>query len=236
MITEKWTEVPFARLEIGRREIYLNMGSGRYIPDPEMVERVECSIRRIAAFCRPKCGYRIFASEAADSTKITLGGRTISCGSVINPILCEAEYLCVFVATAGVEFQQWMEGEAHSGDILREFVSNNIGSEIAEATARIAAAELAAECKAVGLGTGNSYSPGYCGWPLTDQQVIFSLLPPAPCGIILTDSCLLLPIKSVSGIIPVGKDVVKRKYACAICDRTDCYKKINRQTILYSHD
>ena len=51
-----------------------------------------------------------------------------------------------------------------------------------------------------------------------------SLLPPAPCGITLTDSSLMLPIKSISGVIAVGTRIEKKPYGCAICGKKDCYK------------
>ena len=57
-----------------------------------------------------------------------------------------------------------------------------------------------------------------------EQRKLFTLLPPAPCGITLTDSCLMLPIKSISGVMAVGSCVEKRPYGCAICGRKDCYK------------
>ena len=229
MLIERWEEIPFSRLDIKRRDIYLNMGSGPYDPDPEMRGRVESAISHIATFCRPRFGYRVFPREGSTADSVSCGGITLHCGSVISPVIAGGEYQCLFVATAGAEFQQWMEEEAHSGDILREFVSNNIGSEIAEATARVAIDELSAECAAKGLSVGNSYSPGYCGWRLTDQKAIFSVMPSGPCGIRLTDSCLMIPIKSVSGVLPVGKDVVKKMYSCAVCERTDCYKKVHRK-------
>ena len=229
MLTEKWSKVPFERLQLNRRDIYLNMGAGRYIPDPEMQQCVEETIGKIAALCHPEFGYRVFKKESESDTTITIAGTTLSCGNVITPIVSEAEYECLFIATTGSEFQQWLEQEASSGDILREFVASNIGSEIAEAVARVAAAELAAECALHGLNVGNSYSPGYCGWPLTDQQSLFALMPSRPCGVHLTPSCLMMPIKSVSGIIPVGAGIVKKKYSCAICDRKDCYKKAHKK-------
>ena len=74
-----------------------------------------------------------------------------------------------------------------------------------------------------GLNITNRYSPGYCGWDVSEQQKLFFLLPENCCGIRLTDSSLMLPIKSVSGVIGVGKTVRKTAYKCAVCDKEDCY-------------
>ena len=74
----------------------------------------------------------------------------------------------------------------------------------------------------------NSYSPGYCGWHVTQQKFLFSLLPEQPCGVRLSESSLMSPIKSVSGVIAVGERIVKRKYGCELCGKADCYKNRNK--------
>ena len=75
----------------------------------------------------------------------------------------------------------------------------------------------------------NRFSPGYCGWHVSEQQRLFSLFPTAnPCGIRLTDSSLMIPIKSVSGIIGIGKNVRHLDYSCGLCNYSKCYKKRKR--------
>ncbi|MCF0209200.1 MAG: methionine synthase, partial [Bacteroidaceae bacterium] len=72
----------------------------------------------------------------------------------------------------------------------------------------------------------NRFSPGYCGWHVREQKLLFSTFPLAePCGVKLTDSCLMLPIKSVSGVIGIGENVRKLEYTCGLCDYANCYKR-----------
>ena len=80
----------------------------------------------------------------------------------------------------------------------------------------------------LGYGVSHPYSPGYCGWHVTQQQLLFSCLPEFPCGVRLSDSSLMSPIKSVSGIIAYGPCIVKRKYGCELCGKADCYKNRNK--------
>ena len=78
------------------------------------------------------------------------------------------------------------------------------------------------ELMTFGLKTTNRYSPGYCGWHVSEQQKLFSLLPDSFCDITLTESSLMMPIKSVSGIIGIGPHVKKIDYTCRLCDLKDC--------------
>lgn len=46
-----------------------------------------------------------------------------------------------------------------------------------------------------------AYSPGYCGWPTSGQRELFAALAPVEVAVALSDSCLMTPIKSVSGVL-----------------------------------
>jgi hypothetical protein len=48
------------------------------------------------------------------------------------------------------------------------------------------------------------YSPGYCGWHVSGQKTLFARLEPGAIGISLRESCLMQPLKSVSGVIVCG--------------------------------
>jgi len=73
-----------------------------------------------------------------------------------------------------------------------------------------------------GLRVTNRYSPGYCGWPVSEQHALFSFFKVDFCGISLTESALMKPIKSVSGMIGIGKTVTFAGYDCERCRISDC--------------
>ncbi|MHB8579979.1 MAG: vitamin B12 dependent-methionine synthase activation domain-containing protein [Ignavibacteriaceae bacterium] len=73
-----------------------------------------------------------------------------------------------------------------------------------------------------GMKITNRYSPGYCNWNVSEQHLFFSLLPQNFCGITLTESSLMLPVKSISGIIGIGSNVKYSKYFCDKCGVKDC--------------
>ncbi len=50
-----------------------------------------------------------------------------------------------------------------------------------------------------------TYSPGYCGWHITGQRALFARLKPEEIGMKLTASCLMRPLKSVSGVVLAGE-------------------------------
>ena len=74
------------------------------------------------------------------------------------------------------------------------------------------------------------YSPGYCGWNVTGQRALFARLEPADLGISLNESCLMHPIKSVSGVLvaaPIeAHDFSPSFPCCAVCTTFNCEKRV----------
>jgi hypothetical protein len=65
-----------------------------------------------------------------------------------------------------------------------------------------------------------AYSPGYCGWHISGQKQLFAFLKPEQIGISLTKSCLMRPLKSVSGVVIVGHGSIHEfQDAYPFCER-----------------
>jgi len=97
-----------------------------------------------------------------------------------------------------------------------------IGSSIVEAAMDLIHDDLENKMKDARLGITNRYSPGYCGWDVVEQQKLFGLLPQGFCGVSLSASSLMTPIKSISGIIGIGINAKRRAYTCNLCDDKNC--------------
>jgi len=74
------------------------------------------------------------------------------------------------------------------------------------------------------------YSPGYCGWNLTGQRALFAALGPEEIGIRLTETCLMEPVKSISGVMVIGPAEIHKftdNYSfCSACATHDCRRRI----------
>lgn len=74
------------------------------------------------------------------------------------------------------------------------------------------------------------YSPGYCGWDVSGQRALFEFLGPEEIGITLNASCLMQPLKSISGVLVVGAGHVHRFHPtysfCKRCQEKQCRDRI----------
>lgn len=222
--------IPFSKLATTPEEIYEAMGYGSESPGEDIREIVEEVLEHVASFAIGRFMY--FTTEGVLSSKtLEMEKNTFNVGPIIARQLAGSTSFVLFVATAGQEFQQWMDRVKLCDDMVLQYIADSLGSCLAEKVADYMEKHLSAVIASQGLKHTNRFSPGYCNWHVSEQQNLFSLFPtPAPCGIELTESSLMIPIKSVSGIIGIGSQVKKLEYSCGLCTLERCYKKRKPQS------
>lgn len=208
-------------LSLPLESIYAAMGYGGTQPDSLVKELTETVLSHILPLARPKYLYRIVASSVVDKYRIMMDGVDFRVGSIIGSYLEGMTRACVFMTSAGEEFDAYLQQVKGEGDILKEFVTDAVGSCVAEACVDVIDRMLPRPHSL-------PYSPGYCAWNIRQQRLLFSLLPAKPCGITLSESCLMHPVKSVSGFFALGENLVPQPYRCELCTNQTCYKKIHR--------
>ncbi len=160
--------------------------------------------------------------------RLVAGGVPFEVGEVVCGQLSRATSVAIFLCTVGPGIGDLMGALMTSGDPFTSYVASWMGSLAVERAADRLAESLAERAATRGLRLTNRYSPGYCGWPVFEQQKLFRLLPPGLCGVRLTDSSLMQPIKSVSGFIGLGERAVRNEYTCELCELESCVSRTVR--------
>ena len=214
-------------LRLSLADVCEQMGYGDATPDDDVMAEVRAVGDMAAAVARPRFCYMV-ADGTLDLVRdtLTIGGTELHVGRIISRQLRGSEAFALFVATAGAEFEDLQMRLKDDDDMVRTFIADSFGSVIAERTADIMEECLQGELDGRGWRHTNRFSPGYCGWHVSEQQWLFPLFGvERPCGVRLTESSLMVPIKSVSGVIGLGPGVRKLEYSCGLCDYKDCYKR-----------
>lgn len=225
-MTEKF--LTFDDLHISMSDIYMQMGYGTTAPDHDIARMVEDMVNDIRTWLRARfvffVAYGTIDNEQSTVEVCTSGSKIrFSCSPIITRQLKGAEACAVFIATAGEEYQQFIDDCAD--DILLTFIADAIGSVIAEACGDRMEETLQEQINKLNWNRTNRFSPGYCGWHVREQQLLFPLFGSKTAGVTLTDSSLMMPIKSISGIIGLGPNVKYMQYTCGICTQENCYKR-----------
>lgn len=151
--------------------------------------------------------------EEGDTVEI---GRQSFRSRVLRRCLDGAERVFPFVLTAGPGLEA---AAAAADDLFRQFALETV----ADLALEDAGARLAEILRPRAGGAAlSSLSPGALeDWPIADQPALFSLFDDvaARIGVRLTGSLLMIPRKSVSGLLfpsPAGFT------ACGLCERAGC--------------
>ena len=182
-----------------------------------------------------RCAYRLVDLDEPvhRGHKIVAEGIEFHVGHTVRHELKKSERLAFFICTAGAVISERSKALLLDGDPVLGYVYDLVGSFVAESAGDKMQEILLEQVSSSGEKITNRYSPGYCQWSVSEQHKLFSLFPDRCCGVSLTPSALMHPVKSISGVIGVGKEVKFREYRCAVCSSTDCvYRQIHQRSVM----
>lgn len=174
-----------------------------------------------------KCGYKRFDGNNIkfDNSGFSVIDVYFDCGKIIGKYLKNCESLIFLVVTLGDVYEKLFESFKIKNDYLEMYLVDKIASEIVEAAADKLEKMIEENLAADHLQITNRYSPGYCGWNVSEQKKLFSFLPHGFCGVTLNESAMMTPIKSISAVIGFGKNTKRQDYNCSVCHDEFCYKR-----------
>jgi hypothetical protein len=186
-------------------------------PDSEDGAAFTAWVDQARAVARPKALYtEAFVEDRGENT-IRIGGITFT-SRMLRRKLEDVERVFPYIATCGHE----LDGVVlPAGDVLVQFWWDVIKAEVLAAARAHLLAYLTDRFR---LGQTARMSPGSGDaevWPIEQQRLLFALLGGVTpfIGVILTESCLMIPNKTVSGLLfPTAHDF----RTCQVCHRDSC--------------
>lgn len=179
--------------------------------------RVTTLVRRLQAAARPRALYRACRIEGRRGEKVRIEGIDFS-SPALAVLLDSADWVFPYVVTVGPEIDEALSLESGA---LERFVLDTTGNLVLQESVRAMERAIAA-CH--GLGTTGRIGPGAGDgtlWAIEEQDALFDLLGDvtSSIGVSLTADHLMLPVKSLSGMLfptPTGFS------DCGICRSVDC--------------
>lgn len=178
-------------------------------------------VRVVEPVARPKALFRACRVESRTSETVTIEGVTFA-SRALRLNLDKVETVFPFVVTCGME----LDGAVIPGDdMLKQFWLDELKAVAMEAARRHLRSHLLERYRVNDVA---AMSPGAGDrdlWPIEQQRELFALLGDtrSSVGVSLTDSCLMIPNKSVSGIMYPSDAAFK---ACRLCHRENCRGRI----------
>jgi len=164
---------------------------------------------------RPRAVYEVAYTGAKGKGTVEVAGVTFE-SPILRKNLDGANKVFPYIITVGRELERAASAQ---GDLLKQYYLEEMANMALENAAGWLGGQLEARYGVIGLA---NMSPGSLeDWPITEQAKLFSIFGDTErlIGVRLTDSMLMLPRKSISGILfPSEEGFV----ACQLCERERC--------------
>jgi hypothetical protein len=221
------------QIDIEEAEIWRWMGSHGRKGDPRLQDEVRQAKELAVRLIEPQAVYMRLPVRSIEPAGISLeNGERLN--GAAGPHLardCEgADELVVNVATIGPKLETRVQELFAEKQQLKAVILDAAGSAASSASSRYVIGCIYQQTAERGLKAGHIQRPGSHYWDLMGQRVLFAMMPAEHIGVKLTPSCLIIPKKSSSGFIPIGKNLVHEHKAsgdaCRRCPNLKCIARI----------
>lgn len=187
----------------------------RIKPQSSYARQVETMVREAQEIARPKAFFKLAFIVSRDDQHVNMDGILFT-SRVLSRNLAETQRAIAYLVTCGLELDAWSRSYE---DMLPHYWADVLMESAARQASRYLDEHLKQRFK---LRRISSMHPGsLADWPITQQRELFSLLgdTQSAIGVTLTESMLMLPAKSVSGLcFAVTMDFE----SCTLCPRENC--------------
>jgi len=216
-------------VNIDKNEVCRYLGYKGDKPSKDISSLIDSEIARAYKLIKPIYTYALKAIDSVRNHEVFLEGPLVFTSRTISYVLSDCEWVAVFLVTIGDDLEKESLKLIEKGDMLKATILDAIGSEAADKAAGKLQDVIEGIAKTKERQITLRYSPGYCDWDVSQQKLLFQAIDSASVGVRLTESCMMVPLKSISGIIGIGKlDTTKPPPCVAVCRQaaTCTYKRI----------
>jgi len=206
-------------VDIDKKAVYQCLGYMNHTPTPFISSEIDSQIVGAYQLIKPVYTYALKAIESIKGHKVFLEDYLVLTSKTVSYVLSDCDYAAIFLSTIGFNLEEEMTKLLEKDDMLSAIILDAIGTEAIEKTADKLQGDVEGLAKTMGCRATLRYSPGYCDWNVKQQEVIFQVIDSTALDVKLTASCMMVPLKSVSGIIGIGKFDKTKPPPCVRCKK-----------------
>jgi len=184
--------------------------------DYKDIDQVKEIVKKANQIGQPKAMYKeVYIDEIGENYVIVENNKFES--KIMSVNLKEVHKVIIYIITCGTELEKWAKQK--DGDMLENYWLSMVQEAVLDKARKSIKKEINEKYLP---GSTSVMNPGsLIDWSITEQKKLFSILgnPEKEIGVRLTESSLMLPAKTVSGLIyPTEKDFEN----CQVCPRENC--------------
>ena len=199
---------------------------------PALIEFAEWALKEGLPLLEPKALFRQLRVERMRHERLELGDESttfkqVLTGQLIVQHLGPAQEVIAILCTIGPGLEQ-VASDLMKTDPMLGWAMDGLGSTAVEALALEVCNYFEDQASKDGMQTSLPLSPGMIGWSVDDgQPQIFSLLESREIGVSMTSSSQMVPRKTLSMVIGLGRSMGKAGRTCDYCSLSETCKYQN---------
>ena len=197
---------------------------GKDRPTAEVREIYDRALEEGDRLMEPRAVYRAVPVVAGGRDSIRVAGGVELRIPEIGRLWGAIESVGIAVCTIGDALESRVSELWESRELPLAAMLDSVGSAAAECLAEYVNDLLCQVAIAERLNVTNRVSPGYAGWDVAEQRLVWSLCPGDPAGVTLNSACFMTPTKSISFLVGIGAGARVDHYftQCRRCWMTAC--------------
>jgi hypothetical protein len=214
-------------MELNKKETLRYLGYKGQEIDSDVLKLINEASEELLRSIHPKSVHQEFSCNVENDTTVSLGPMTVQSKNLAKNLKgCES--VVIFAATIGSIADTLIKRYSIT-NLAKASVIQAAGAALIETYCDTLEDSIRMEAAKRGLYLRPRFSPGYGDFSLEHQRNIFNMLECSKrIGISLTDTCLMIPSKSVTAIIGLSKLPNNcHREKCSDCTNTTCEYRDN---------
>ena len=212
------------RVRIGQEEVTRLVGYKRERPIANIEDTFTQVIDEGYRLIEPRAIYTLVRVEESNEGSLVLEeGSRLSVGSGVS-LGEDAEYLGVALCTIGLALENRVSELFTEGEYPAALILDSVGSVAVQNVTDYVNFLMCQRANTLDIRVGPRLSPGYGKWSLSEQRVLFSLLPGERIGVTLNENFMMVPRKSISFGVGMGEGLSSERIdnPCRHCGMEGC--------------
>lgn len=214
------------RWDPDRDDVFHMMGYPDAASASESVrEVVGAQVHRVARLVEPWGACREIQVERVGGDSVRLASGQTLTGRRVASMFRRARSVAVCLVTVGAAATAEVRRLMATGCMVEAMAVDAAASASAHASMGVLRARVCADASQRRCTTTVQYGPGYSGWEIGDMAAVFSCLATAGVPVRLNDELMMVPEKSllgIIGIVPGQRRPAREVEPCRMCDLDPC--------------
>jgi hypothetical protein len=201
--------------------------AGVDVPSADVLALFDDALALGRALMRPRAVLRTLP-VARDGDQLTAGGVTLTIPRIAER-WSAVEEIVAGVCTIGDALERHASKLWDARELPLSMMLDSVGSGAVESLAEYVNDLLCQEALVRGVKVTNRVSPGYGGWDVAEQRLLWRLCPGDALGVTINDACFMSPTKTITILVGAGIAARVDDYfnQCARCWMRDCaYRRV----------